>query len=140
MALGLLLTGSVAASDIPAPPDVTLQPLFQQIQRAHLFADQKTFADALPRHAPEVILQAWQSQHEQPGFQLDAFVAEHFALPGPPPVYVPAPGQTLREHIEGLWPVLTRQTAEVDPHGSLLPLPNHYVVPGGRFREVYYWD
>jgi alpha,alpha-trehalase len=23
---------------------------------------------------------------------------------------------------------------------SLLPLPNPYVVPGGRFREIYYWD
>ncbi|MCK8353394.1 alpha,alpha-trehalase, partial [Erwinia amylovora] len=23
---------------------------------------------------------------------------------------------------------------------SLLPLPNPYVVPGGRFREGYYWD
>src|SRR5271166_3322232 len=23
---------------------------------------------------------------------------------------------------------------------SLLPLPNPYIVPGGRFREVYYWD
>ncbi len=23
---------------------------------------------------------------------------------------------------------------------SLLPLPEPYVVPGGRFREVYYWD
>ncbi|WP_416060056.1 trehalase family glycosidase, partial [Pseudomonas aeruginosa] len=23
---------------------------------------------------------------------------------------------------------------------SLLPLPKPYVVPGGRFREVYYWD
>jgi alpha,alpha-trehalase len=25
-------------------------------------------------------------------------------------------------------------------HSSLLPLPHPYVVPGGRFREVYYWD
>lgn len=24
--------------------------------------------------------------------------------------------------------------------GTLIPLPNSYVVPGGRFREVYYWD
>jgi len=24
--------------------------------------------------------------------------------------------------------------------GSLIPLPEPYVVPGGRFREVYYWD
>lgn len=23
---------------------------------------------------------------------------------------------------------------------SLLPLPEPYVVPGGRFREIYYWD
>ena len=26
------------------------------------------------------------------------------------------------------------------PHSSLLPLPHRYVVPGGRFREIYYWD
>jgi alpha,alpha-trehalase len=24
--------------------------------------------------------------------------------------------------------------------GSLIPLPHPYVVPGGRFREIYYWD
>jgi neutral trehalase len=23
---------------------------------------------------------------------------------------------------------------------SLLPLPYPYIVPGGRFREIYYWD
>jgi alpha,alpha-trehalase len=26
------------------------------------------------------------------------------------------------------------------PYASLQPLPYPYVVPGGRFREVYYWD
>ena len=26
------------------------------------------------------------------------------------------------------------------PYATLLPLPYPYVVPGGRFREVYYWD
>ncbi|MEJ7664338.1 MAG: trehalase family glycosidase [Hymenobacter sp.] len=26
------------------------------------------------------------------------------------------------------------------PYSSLLPLPRPYVVPGGRFREMYYWD
>ena len=25
-------------------------------------------------------------------------------------------------------------------HSSLLPLPHDYVVPGGRFTELYYWD
>ncbi len=35
---------------------------------------------------------------------------------------------------------LTRSTVEVEKWDSLLPLPKPYVVPGGRFREVYYWD
>src|SRR5207253_2183492 len=37
-------------------------------------------------------------------------------------------------------PVLTRQPDAPDAHTSLIALPNEYVVPGGRFREVYYWD
>jgi len=35
---------------------------------------------------------------------------------------------------------LTRRTPAVPPYSSLLPLPRPYVVPGGRFREMYYWD
>jgi alpha,alpha-trehalase len=34
--------------------------------------------------------------------------------------------------------VLTRKP--VEKKGSLIPLPNSYIVPGGRFGEVYYWD
>ena len=29
---------------------------------------------------------------------------------------------------------------EPTPRSSLLPLPYPYVVPGGRFNEIYYWD
>ena len=50
-------------------------------------------------------------------------------------------------HIKNLWGVLKRE-ADVSPRWegkdangmSLLALPYPYVVPGGRFREVYYWD
>jgi alpha,alpha-trehalase len=31
-------------------------------------------------------------------------------------------------------------TVSAPPYSSLLPLPHPYVVPGGRFREIYYWD
>ena len=31
-------------------------------------------------------------------------------------------------------------TAGAPRYCSLLPLPKPYVVPGGRFREIYYWD
>ena len=124
----------------PEPPDQPLAPLFQQVQRAHLFADQKTFADAVPHQPAAAVLADWQTAQRQPGYTLRDFVATRFTVPGDAPAYVPPAGETLRAHIEGLWPVLQRHTTTVDPHGSLLPLPHPYVVPGGRFREVYYWD
>src|SRR5205823_12741600 len=42
--------------------------------------------------------------------------------------------------IRALSPILPRRPDTVDARPSLIPLPNPYVVPGGRFREVYYWD
>lgn len=142
--LALLLSAGAACAgspaSTPAPPDQAWQPLFQQVQRAHLFPDQKTFADAVPRQSPAALLADWQRAQREPGYTLQAFVDRAFDLPGGPAPYVSPAGQSLRAHIESLWPVLTRQSTAVDPHGSLLPLPHAYVVPGGRFREVYYWD
>jgi alpha,alpha-trehalase len=46
----------------------------------------------------------------------------------------------MEEHIRALWPLLTRPPDRPDAGSSLIPLPYAYVVPGGRFREVYYWD
>lgn len=142
--LATLLCSAAAAAAPPAqapqPPDLQWQTLFQQVQRAHLFKDQKTFADAVPHQDPDALLAEWARAQAQPGYALPAFVADHFTVPAEGIPYVPPAGETLRAHIEGLWPVLTRSTETVDPRGSLLPLPKPYVVPGGRFREVYYWD
>lgn len=79
-------------------------------------------------------------QQNQSGFDLRHFVNVNFTLPKEGEKYVPPEGQSLREHIDGLWPVLTRSTENTEKWDSLLPLPEPYVVPGGRFREVYYWD
>lgn len=146
--LGLLLAltlpplaaAATPGDALPSPPDQHWQPLFQQVQRAHLFPDQKTFADAVPKGDPATAVAEWEVARTQPGFDLGTFVGQHFTLPGDAVAYVPPAGQTLRAHIETLWPHLTRSTPDVDPNGSLLPLPKPYVVPGGRFREVYYWD
>lgn len=142
LALVLCIANATAeeSARAPEPPDQPLAPLFQQVQRAHLFADQKTFADAVPHQPAAAVLADWQAAQRQPGYTLRDFVATRFTVPGDAPAYVPPAGETLRAHIEGLWPVLQRHTSTVDPHGSLLPLPQPYVVPGGRFREVYYWD
>lgn len=87
-----------------------------------------------------MILADYRMQRNQSGFDLRHFVDVNFTLPKAGEKYVPPAGQSLREHIDGLWPVLTRSTKNVEKWDSLLPLPESYVVPGGRFREIYYWD
>lgn len=124
----------------PQPPDIRLGPLFHAVQAAKIFPDQKTFADAVPKQDPTAILTDWQMQKMQRNFDLKRFVATNFILPAEGEKYVPPAGQSLREHINGLWPVLTRSASQANQWDSLLPLPKPYVVPGGRFREVYYWD
>lgn len=127
-------------SDAPQPPDILLGPLFHAVQAAKTFPDQKTFADAVPKFNPVSILADWQMQRKQRNFDLHHFVDTNFSLPVAGETYVPPAGQSLREHIDGLWPVLTHSTAQTRQWDSLLPLPKPYVVPGGRFREIYYWD
>lgn len=129
-----------APAATPAPPDIVLGPLFNDVQTAKLFPDQKTFADAVPNSDPLMILADYRMQKNQSGFDLRHFVEVNFTLPKDGEKYVPPAGQSLREHIDGLWPVLTRSTTDAEKWDSLLPLPEPYVVPGGRFREIYYWD
>ncbi|WP_212025455.1 alpha,alpha-trehalase [Citrobacter portucalensis] len=129
-----------APAATPAPPDILLGPLFNDVQTAKLFPDQKTFADAVPSSDPLMILADYRMQKNQSGFDLRHFVQVNFTLPKDGEKYVPPAGQSLREHIDGLWPVLTRSTTNAEKWDSLLPLPEPYVVPGGRFREIYYWD
>lgn len=148
LALGGALLGVATfgyANEQPAtqitPPDILLGPLFNDVQSAKLFPDQKTFADAVPKSDPLMILADYRMQHAQSSFDLRHFVEMNFTLPEEGEKYVPPAGQSLREHIDDLWPVLTRTTDKAsNKWDSLLPLPKPYVVPGGRFREVYYWD
>lgn len=115
--------------------------LFTAVQTAALFDDGKTFADAVPRAAPETILADYRAAPPATRAALESFVAGHFTLPAEPePVAAPAAQRTLAGHIDALWTVLTRTTATAPRWSSLLPLPQPYVVPGGRFREIYYWD
>ena len=127
-------------ADVQSPAD-RYQEFFIAVQGGRIFDDSKTFVDCAPRGEPGAILAAYRAEAGQPGFDLAAFVHCHFA---PPRVvrsdYVSTPGQPLAGHIDGLWPVLTRQPLAHPKGGSLLPLPHAYVVPGGRFLELYYWD
>ncbi|KVQ75678.1 trehalase [Burkholderia multivorans] len=129
---------ATAATLLP-PPSQLYGDLFVAVQTAQLYPDQKTFVDATPDTDPATIMQLYQQQKSQPGFSLKAFVDQHFTPPAQGGV-TPPPNQTLREHIDWLWPQLTRTTTTAPPYSSLIPMPKPYVVPGGRFREGYYWD
>lgn len=114
--------------------------LFEAVQLGEVFADSKTFVDCTPLESPEKIMAAYAQQKDQEDFDLTNFVATYFRPP-----YAYATGfiadttRTVQQHIESLWPILTREP-DSGRKGSLIPLPNSYVVPGGRFGEVYYWD
>jgi alpha,alpha-trehalase len=145
LALCLLFAG-VAAGAAPAPrsPQDLFQDLFTAVQTAGIFTDSKTFADAVPRASPPVILRRFHAQRPRTPQALRQFVAQNFVTAdSAAPVGSQrsiAAGLPIAGHIDQLWPQLTRDAATVPPFSSALPLPRPYVVPGGRFRELYYWD
>src|SRR6266700_2119757 len=139
-------TTCTTSPNLPQPPGRydpahDLSSLFQAVQLSGMFEDSKTFADARPRLAPAEITARYASARGAPQFNLRQFVEEDFELPRPVGEgFRSDTSQTMEQHIRALWPVLTRPPDSADARSSLIPLPNPYVVPGGRFREVYYWD
>lgn len=122
------------------PPDQMYPELFEAVQRQQVFTDQKHFVDALPKRDPAQIRADYLARRDGADFNLDAFVKDNFIESGQAESPAPEPGAPIKEHIDNLWPVLSRTYTQVPPYSSLLPLPQPYVVPGGRFREMYYWD
>ncbi len=146
--IGVLLAACLTACGITLPavaqvetPSQLYGQLFEDVQMRRVFPDSKTFVDAVPRDMPAVIVERYREERGEPGFDLPAFVARNFDVPQPKQsTYRSDLGQDVCSHIDALWPVLERQPDEADPRSSLLPLPEPYVVPGGRFGEIYYWD
>jgi alpha,alpha-trehalase len=125
----------------PASPADRFGDLFAAVQMAKLFPDGKTFVDAVPKHPDADILADWQRDKPTDEAGLRAFIEANFTVPDtapPPPPSSERP--PIRAHIRQLWPVLTRPADTPPPGSTLLALPKPYVVPGGRFREMYYWD
>jgi len=129
-------------NEVRVSPDELYGELFREVQLRRLFKDSKAFADAVPLHDSAEIILAYNRQKSKADFDLKSFVDKHFEMPselktdhggdaGIPPI---------EEHIEWLWSRLSRPVKAQHRGGSLLVLPDPYVVPGGRFREIYYWD
>lgn len=122
-------------------PAHDLGALFADAQLAGIFPDSKTFVDSRPRRPAAQIAADYANQKGNAGFSIKAFVDSNFEMPkAAGAVNSTERAATVELHVKSLWPALTREADVADPQSSLVPLPNSYVVPGGRFREVYYWD
>ncbi len=116
----------------------TLSPLYEDVQKSDIFPDSKHFVDCVPKTSPASILEDYQKLKNTTDFDLKKFVEKHFISPKNPSNDYQTGNKSMEEHLKGLWDVLLRQPDEKG--GTLIPLPHPYIVPGGRFREIYYWD
>ncbi len=130
----------IAAAPAPKSPAQLFGPLYHAVQMRGTFPDSKTFADAVPKRPAAAILAAYAKCRCEENAALRQFVRVHFDIPAASPAPPVAERLPLKAHIDALWPQLTRTTTSVPTGSSALTLPRRYVVPGGRFREMYYWD
>lgn len=126
----------------PCSPSSSFGELFARFCESDTSSDMKRLADAIPRAAPDAILARFRAEAPLTEEALRQFVERWFVLPpliARDDFATPSAG-SLQEHISRVWPKLVRHTDTAPSHSSLLPLPRPYIVPGGIFRESYYWD
>jgi len=141
-AKSISLDGLVNTNERPLSPREQFGTVFDLVQLSGTFADSKTFVDATPKKSVASIQKDYQKLY---GTQLDLprFIRDHFELPEQISVLASEPKANaiaMREQVDLKWDELTRHPQEYSKMSSMLPLPYDYVVSGGRFREIYYWD
>jgi alpha,alpha-trehalase len=123
--------------------------LFEIAQEGRVFPDSKTFVDCVPVEEPGSIRERFTAEYEGEDGELDdvdgdldlaGFVHENFTLPEDPVTAADPSTTSMEWYIDGLWPHLIRDPIDRREGETVIPLPNRSVIPGGRFRESYYWD
>jgi alpha,alpha-trehalase len=121
-------------------PDQLYGQLFIDVQMQNVLKDGKTFVDCLPKRKPELILKDYILLKKNKDFNLKNFVSKNFILPDTNTAVSITATHSVVTHINELWAGLERLPSDKIAGTSLLSLPYPYIVPGGRFREIYYWD
>jgi alpha,alpha-trehalase len=136
VSIALLAVFLSGASYCQIDPATAYGGLFKQVQLLPVFRDSKKFPDCIPRFPPQEIVKKFDREKGRKGFDLRAFVAANFDT------LLENGNDTARllRHIDMLWSSLERPADSPTDTSSLIPLPHPYIVPGGRFREIYYWD
>ncbi|RPD56072.1 glycoside hydrolase family 37 protein [Lentinus tigrinus ALCF2SS1-7] len=140
--------------------------LLQTVNIAALYADPKTFVDKPTSKSSQEVLSAFQAITNDTEGNIVDFVDDNFRGEGleleavalssfnADPAFLNNVSDPLvkafSQTVHGFWTQLIRQTNQstLCPEGtesgscesSLIPLNHTFVVPGGRFREQYYWD
>jgi len=116
--------------------------LFNEVQQKRIFPDSKTFVDSVPKYEPKEILNEYLRKKTSTGFDLLNFIKENFVLPEDDTKKISLPlDRDMQTHINLIWDYLKRESStEQSEYSTLIQLPFPFIIPGGRFREVYYWD
>uniref|UniRef100_A0A0N4ZHR0 Trehalase n=1 Tax=Parastrongyloides trichosuri TaxID=131310 RepID=A0A0N4ZHR0_PARTI len=139
--------------------------LLDLVQKYRLFKDCKHFVDMPLKYDADVVFKKWTKLLANCGGNVDKLQVENFVLEN-----FDEPGRELEDYIpqdynigpdnlkqisdseyrhwaldlHARWPTLCRKVKQsvIDnaERYSLIALPKPFVVPGGRFREMYYWD
>lgn len=138
--------------------------LLAVVQMSNLFPDCKHFVDMPLKHNAATTLSEWRelvalhngavpievlatfvnAHFDQPGGELEDHIPEDFnADHSFDSISDPHYRQFARD-LHNRWPNLSRRVAEKvhqNPENySIIALPHSFIIPGGRFRELYYWD
>ncbi len=112
-----------------------------QVQMQQVFPNTKTFINSSPKVSKDSIAKQYELLKNRSDFSLKGFVQKYYRLPvAATSTYTSDTTISISAHIRRLWPILTRNDTASSFDSSLIPLPYPYVVPGGMFNEVYYWD
>lgn len=115
--------------------------LFVDLHCSGIWKDGKLISDAIPNFPAAEILNKYNSEKSQDGFDLKTFFEANFSmLRAADSKFESDLSKSPEQHIESLWSVLKRPADSEESDSSRIGLPFPYIVPGGRFNEIYYWD
>ncbi|XP_070149009.1 trehalase [Polyergus mexicanus] len=139
-------------------------PLLKTVQLSGIFNDSKTFVDLYQLHDPNVTLNNFnvlmKATNNSPNrSEVATFVGENFAMQDEldnstlpdwkenPAILKSIQDPQFREwarRLNNIWETLARKIKDdvmINPQRhSLIYVNNTFIVPGGRFKEFYYWD
>jgi len=115
--------------------------LFKDVQLSAIFEDSKTFVDLVPKKSIVKLEEEYLNTKDSQGFNLENFVLENFEDKSMRALqFEMDTTKNMYEHVSHMWDKLKRNPDSTIAQSSRIALPYNYIVPGGRFQEIYYWD